>query len=233
MARRLSVLVTRPQPGAELTARAVERRGHIAHLLPLTEIIGLKVDLPSEHDFDGIVATSANAIRHLSTRNAARLAHLPVWAVGPATAQAARDLGFTQVEALGGDAETLAAKLIEREPSSLLYLAGKVRRSGLEDRLTEAGIPVTTREVYDTVPIACPPASLDILRATPIDVVVLTSTLTAQLFRALEQKEALAKGAIRLCFSTRIAEISSGACRIAKTASQEAAITLLDEIADE
>lgn len=233
MARRLSVLVTRPQPGATETANAIEARGHVAHLLPLTEIAGLDADISSADDFDGIVVTSANAIRHLSTGQAGRLAHLPVWAVGPATAKIARENGFTQVETLGGDADSLAEALVARKPTRLLYLAGKIRRSGIEDRLAAAGIGVGVREIYDTRERHLPDDELDRIAAMTIDAVLLTSTLNAGLFRTLADERGLAKDAIRLCFSTRIAEIAGGACRIAKTANQDAAMTLLDEIANE
>nr|WP_256478408.1 uroporphyrinogen-III synthase [Notoacmeibacter sp. MSK16QG-6] len=218
-------------PGAERTARAIREHGHDAHLLPLTTISGLDADLPPAEGFDAVILTSANAIRHLPKAKASGLRHLPVWTVGSATANAARDRGFTHAEALGGDAETLTDTLIDRAPQRLLYLAGRVRRKHIEERLRQVGMEIVTREIYDTREKNIPDTDLNNLRAIPIDVVLLTSTLAARLFRALTEKERLGENAVRLCFSRRIADEAGGTCEIARNATEQAALTLLDEIA--
>ncbi len=50
-----------------------------------------------------ILATSANGVRALARRSRAR--DLPVFAVGPQTAEAAREAGFANVKSADGDAE--------------------------------------------------------------------------------------------------------------------------------
>jgi uroporphyrinogen-III synthase len=101
-----------------------------------------------------VIVTSANGARGLSRLpGAARLAALPLYAVGHATATAARELGFADVRAAGGDADSLAellgARLQPGDPP-LIYAAGRQRKPTLEARLATAGFPLRVIEVYET-----------------------------------------------------------------------------------
>lgn len=94
MSRPLAVL--RPEPGNAATAAAIEALGRRAIRLPLFDIVPLAWDGPPPGEYDALILTSANAVRHagpaLST-----YAALPVHAVGAATASAARAAGLTVV----------------------------------------------------------------------------------------------------------------------------------------
>ncbi len=98
-----------------------------------------------EPTFDAILAGSANAFRH-GGKKLAKLTHLPVYCVGRATADAARDAGFG-VAAIGqGGLQVLLDKI---EPGTrLLRLAG-------EERVTleiAQGVQIEERVVYRTCP---------------------------------------------------------------------------------
>jgi uroporphyrinogen-III synthase len=207
----MRVLVTRPQPGATETAARLAALGYEPILLPLTEVRWLPVaagDLPASAD--AVVATSANALRHLPPEIARSFAQQPFYAVGKATAAAARRAGFAHVEDGDGDAAALAGAIEAKMPSgsSILYLCGRVRLPDFERKLAEAGMSVAAVETYDTV--AAPP-SLDALEAAigprPIDAILLHSAATAEVLVAAlaELAPRLAPRVRFICLSARIA----------------------------
>ena len=88
----MRVLVTRPREDAAGLAEALTARGCEAVLEPLFHVEFMDtaaLDLSGVHAF---LLTSANGARALSRRDVSR--ELPVYAVGDATASAARDAGF-------------------------------------------------------------------------------------------------------------------------------------------
>ena len=93
------VAVLRPEPGNAMTAARIEALGLRAVRLPLFVVRGLDWTVPDPTRFDGLLLTSANAVRHGGT-GLSVLAGLPVVAVGEATARAARHAGLI-VETVG------------------------------------------------------------------------------------------------------------------------------------
>lgn len=148
------VLVTRPEPGASATARALRSAGFDPFVLPLTAIRPLPVPEAGLPAVDAIALTSANAIRHAPDRFLAAIGTIPLHAVGATSAQAAHDAGFANVIAGPGDAAGLETAMGETfaPGSTVLYLCGKVRRLDFELGLRGRGIRVIPIEIYDTVP---------------------------------------------------------------------------------
>ena len=94
------VIVLRPEPGAsETLAKARELRLD-AVSIPLFEIERVAWDMP-DGAFDGVLLTSANAIRAAGA-GIDELRGLPAYAVGEATAEAARKVGLS-IAATGND----------------------------------------------------------------------------------------------------------------------------------
>ena len=124
MARPIAVL--RPEPGNRVTAAAIEAQGRVAIRLPLFEATPLAWDTPDPAEFDALIVTSANALRH-GGAGLARLIDLPLYAVGEATAEAAKRMGFA-VAGIGkaGSAELLAIAEAAGVRHAL-HLAGRER----------------------------------------------------------------------------------------------------------
>src|SRR5215213_3456716 len=120
------VLVLRPEPGASATLRRAKERGLDAVAIPLFEIEPVEWDLPEAGSFDGVLLTSANAIRH-SGEQLKDLRGLRVYAVGSATAEAARDAGFDVASTGEAGVDRLLASL--ESALKLLHLAGEDRRT--------------------------------------------------------------------------------------------------------
>jgi uroporphyrinogen-III synthase len=119
------VLVLRPEPGASITVKRARELGLNAIAAPLFELESVDWQAPAAADFDGLLLTSANAVR-LGGGELQNFRALPVYAVGEATASAARDRGF-DVAATGDSGVDRLLDSIEPE-LSLLHLCGEDRR---------------------------------------------------------------------------------------------------------
>jgi uroporphyrinogen-III synthase len=133
------LLVLRPEPGASATVERALQRGLEAVAFPLFEVEALAWEPPDIAGFDGLLLTSANAVRFAGER-LERLRALPVYAVGRTTADAARGAGF-DVSATGDDGADRLLSSIEPE-LDLLHLCGEDRREPSDHRQRITPLPV-------------------------------------------------------------------------------------------
>ena len=145
------VWVTRASPGAEETAARLLGLGFepvVAPLLRVQAVAGGPLDLTG---VAALAFTSANGVAAYSDRCAERA--LPVFAVGAATARAARARGFASVVSADGDVATLARTIVAQGPLSGVVLhPGAAELAGnLSGDLAARGVPARTVAVYETV----------------------------------------------------------------------------------
>ena len=190
-------------------ASELEARGHTVLIEPLLTIepiadVGLSLD-----GVQGVVLTSANAVPAL----AAAARRRPIFAVGAATAAAARQAGCRDVTEAEGDAASLARLLAERcRPGDgvFLHLSGAEIRGGLAERLADAGFELRRRVVYRAVASeGLSPAVEDALSARAIDAVLLFSPRSAKILIQLLTKSGLAtymENTVAICLSRAVAE---------------------------
>lgn len=147
----MRVLVIRPEPGASATVMRARERGIDAISMPLFAVEPIAWTAPDSDLFDGLLVTSANAMRH-GGESLGNLKALPVFAVGKTTAGAASDAGFG-VTAIGNSG---VDDLLERlDPNlRLLHLCGEDRREP-----KEAAQEITRLAVYRSRPIEMPDLS--------------------------------------------------------------------------
>ena len=145
MSRALAVL--RPEPGNTRTAAAAEALGLNVIRIPLFEVRAVAWPPPDASRFDALVLTSANAVR-LGGPGLTALRALPVYAVGAATAEAARAAHFTLMDVGTTDGEELAARATERGVRRALHIGGRERRLQARGPIIEA---IT---VYASEPLA-------------------------------------------------------------------------------
>ena len=145
------VVILRPEPGASATLARAEAAGIDAMAIPLFAVAPIEWNVPDADDFDALLLTSANAVRHGGIQLAA-LSSLPAYCVGAATAAAAQQAGLGIADIGKGD----AAELGRRLPSELrlLHLTGRNHRA-MPDAVEVA--------VYASMAIDPPPA-LDALK---------------------------------------------------------------------
>ena len=116
---------------------------------------------------------------------------LPVFAVGEATAAAARAAGRSDVQVAAGDGRALAqliARRVTPERGAILHLAGAEVRPGLEQALGSTGHRYCRAVVYAAVPREqLAPASSAAIRAGQVDAVLLYSPRSAALVGRKDQ----------------------------------------------
>lgn len=147
------VLVTRPMPAAVRSGARIEALGHRVHVAPLLRFRPLPEGpdaLPASDEIDALAATSARSLEALAgTGHLAPYLHLPVFAVGAATGQAAREAGFERVAEAGGTLSDLVRLIAERRPGGrVLYLAGRERSGDLAGELGRKGFECRLVETY-------------------------------------------------------------------------------------
>ncbi|MCO5155171.1 MAG: uroporphyrinogen-III synthase [Aquamicrobium sp.] len=143
-----SVLVTRPEPGAAATAARLAAMGFKPVVLPLTKIVA--TPMAPAGPCDAVVATSANALRHAPAACLAALRDKRLYAVGAATAEAARQAGFADIAVAAGTAADLAGLIGNAlaPGARLLHLAGRERTAGFAEDLARRGFAVEIAETY-------------------------------------------------------------------------------------
>lgn len=137
-------LVLRPEPGNARTCAALTAAGFEPVALPLFAVAPCAWSPPDPADHDALLLTSAQAVRHAGA-GLARLAHLPVVAVGAATAAAAGAAGLTVAIVGRGDAASAVAQATGYP--RLLHLAGR-------DRVALPGVAAVTVYAADPLPVA-------------------------------------------------------------------------------
>lgn len=188
----MRVLVTRAEPDGQLFADQLRAAGFDPVLAPVMriEIAKAKIDL------NGIAAlafTSANGVRAF-TANCARR-DLPIFAVGPVTAEAATAAGFSKISAAGGDVGSLASHIASESAvagNGLLHVAGEDRAGDLVALLAEKNIAVRRETLYRAV--ALETLSPDVIATLAHESglwVTLFSPRTATLFLELADRAGL------------------------------------------
>ncbi len=217
------VLVTRPAGEAERTAAALAGAGFDARIEPLLTFEHLP-DAPALigdlGEASALLFTSVNGVRAFAAASSRR--DLPVYAVGPTTAEAAQEAGFSQVEAAEGDVEALArlvqARLGATGPEAvagtLLHVAGESVAGDLAGRLSALGFRVRRVALYRArTADGLSPSTRDTVLAGEIDAVMLFSPRTARTFVTLIRTaggEAACRRIVAACLSPAVAESAAG-----------------------
>lgn len=167
------LLILRPEPGATATMRLAATMGLETIAAPLFTIRPRAWILP-ENAPEAVLMTSANAARHGGTALAA-LRHLPLYAVGHATADAARTAGFSTIVTGTGAADDILARAKADGVRALLHLAGREHRAA-----DMPGIGIERRIVYASDAVEALPAAAH--AALPGAIALLHSPRAAALF---------------------------------------------------
>lgn len=237
----MRLLVTRPEPDADRTARALRDRGRQALVAPLIHVEPIPDAPIGEGPWAAIALTSANAVTALVAHPAkARLLRVPVFTVGARTEEAAHAAAFAHVESAFGDVAALASLIVARladRTKQVLYLAGEDRTGNLEALLGEYGIAVHTVPIYRAVQATrLSEAARSALANDRIDGVLHFSRRSAEAFIAAIEADRLRErglGLRHLCLSAEVAAplIAAGAERVevARRPDQQSLLELLDQ----
>jgi uroporphyrinogen-III synthase len=154
MARRQRIWITRTQPGADATAERVRAMGHEAIIAPLLSVRALEDVAMDLKGVGALAFTSANGVRAFAELCGER--ELRVFAVGAATAQAARSAGFATVLSADGDVEALAEGIASRKGQlrGVVLHPGAAEPAGdLVGALEKLGVRARQEILYETGPV--------------------------------------------------------------------------------
>lgn len=232
----MRLLLTRPRADAQETLAELEARGHRVWLEPLLEVQPRDAALPDLAGVQGLVITSRNGLR--AYLEACPHRDLPVYAVGPASAGAARQAGFAQVHSADGDAVKLAALIqqqVDPAAGALLHPSGRDVAGALGTRLEAAGYDLRRVVLYEAhAARAFSPAASALLRGGTVDAVLLFSPRTAETFARLVRQEGLSAACAGLrafCLSPAVAAAAGEGWQAVQTAeapNQAAMLALVD-----
>lgn len=122
----MKLIIIRPQPGADATAAMALKMGLSPLVTPCFSVQPLPWTAENPAQYDALFITSANAVRHGGAQ-LEKMNGLPVYAVGAASAEMAKEAGFTVKSVGDGGAGALAKMAAERGDKKLLWLAGENR----------------------------------------------------------------------------------------------------------
>jgi uroporphyrinogen-III synthase len=209
----MRLLVTRPEPDALRLAAVLEEAGHEAVIEPL---LGVSFEGGDPVELEGaqaLIATSRNALRALKAGPAlAEARSLPLFAVGKATAAAARALGFEVVVTGAGTAAELVGHIVSAlDPAAglLVHLAGATLATDLMGELEGHGFRVLQPVVYRMLPATTfADSTVEQLAEGEIDGVILMSPRTAAIYAGLVRRHGLTRAVLRMphfCLSAAVA----------------------------
>jgi uroporphyrinogen-III synthase len=210
----MRILITRPEPDASEMRAALEALGHEVTIDSVMDIEALPIAQEDVRDARALIVTSRNALRTLAGSPLLEsLRPLPVFAVGPGSAELARALDFGHVIEGEGTGRDLVPEIEQRfqpGPALLLHLAGETVAFDIAAALSAHGYNVRKITVYRTVTAsALSPETVERLAAGLIDAVILMSPRAAatfaQLVRTADINES-ASGLTYLCLSRNVAD---------------------------
>ena len=172
-----SVLVTRAVDDFAATAELLAVRGFEPIAAPLLRIVLRAPKLPAV--VHAVLVTSGHALPALPPT----LHATPLFAVGDATADRARLVGFADVHSAAGDAGDLAALVLSRVSGTALLATGAGQGGALSACLRRGGLGVVRRVVYEARPVARLPATaVAALGSGELHGIIFMSAATAQSF---------------------------------------------------
>ena len=232
----MRLLVTRPDPDAEALAERLRGLGHEVLVAPMLTVVPREEQAIDLAGVQVICFTSRNAVRVFADQSPERA--IPVYVVGPGTAEEARAKGFLAVREGGSDGRAL----VEAVRDALSPLAGAVLHArgaavayDVAGALRKAGFTVREQVLYETLPVpALAPEVRQAWAEGHVDGVLLFSPRSAKTFATLLMDADLAGGAkqvIAYCLSDAVrsgADLPWQAVRVAERPDVPAMIELLE-----
>lgn len=191
------------------------------HSYPLFATTAVDWDAPDPTRYVGIIMTSANAAR-LAGDQLQRFIHLPLYAVGDITADAAREAGFLSIISGDGDVERLLGKIATLGLHRLLHLSGADFHP-----FKPHGVDVDRLTVYASLPVSPAPGLLEAIEDG--GVAMLHSARAAKQFAALIDAHGFNRSILSLAtISQRAADAAGDGWADVKVAAMPRDPALLD-----
>ena len=148
----MHILLTRPLEDCSDMILKFSQLGHQVSHLPLLKIESVQHDLINFSDYNGIIFTSANAIKYLNLNNINK--NISCFCVGNATETKARSVGFQNVFVADGNVSNLKEIIFQNFNTSdakIIYISGELLSSDLDKQLIKEGYNLKRIINYRTI----------------------------------------------------------------------------------
>jgi uroporphyrinogen-III synthase len=200
----MNLLIIRPLPGSDATADRAVAAGFTPIVMPLFAVSPATWAVPDAAEYDAILVTSANALRH-GGAELSKLKRLPVYAVGAATAATAQQSGFTVAASGEGGGTDILQIASNDKCRRIVWLAGAntIKLDALP------GMQLDQIIVYQSAALAGPADFADILRQKDL-VAALHSPRAARHFASQCDINGVDRSAIMLAALSPAVAIAAG-----------------------
>lgn len=147
----MKLLIARPEPGASASAERARQLGLDPVVAPLFHIRPLPWEAAGPDGFDALLVTSANAVRHAGD-GLARFTGLRCYAVGEASAEAARGAGFGDVRIGPSDGAATVAIMAADGVRRAFHPCGRDCAGLGETKVEILHMPVYTADAVEQLP---------------------------------------------------------------------------------
>ena len=206
----MNIIFTRPLIDAEDLMMTFFSSGHKVIHMPTLSIASANMKPINVNDYDGLIFTSANAVRFLKLKNNEK--NIKCFCVGSLTERSLRHKGFINTISASGTVNALKNIIINSEKNikNLAYLCGDVVSYELDKELTQEGFKVSKIINYTSAKItALNKESMDLIKKYPANIALIYSKRSAESFDEIVKKYSLAELMTHcrvMCISKKIEE---------------------------
>ena len=150
----MHILLTRPLDDCKELILRFKSLGHKVSHLPVIKIQNVNYDKININEFDGIIFTSANAIKNLNTSDINK--KINCYCVGSSTENVAKQNGFQNIFCAEGNVNNLKEVILQNfdnRSGNLLYVSGTIVSSNLDKDLISEGYKVKRIINYSVLPV--------------------------------------------------------------------------------
>ena len=206
----MNIIFTRPLIDAEdLMTNFFSSNYKVIHL-PTLSINSANMEPINTKEFDGLIFTSANAVRFLKLKNDEK--NIKCYCVGNITERSLRLKGFTNTVAASGTVNALKNIILnsEKKIKNLAYLCGDVVSYDLDKDLKLSGFKVKKIINYTSSKITdLNSESLDLIKKYPPNITLIYSKRSAESFDQIVSKYSLSELMTQctvMCISKKIVD---------------------------
>ncbi len=204
----MNIIFTRPLIDSEdLMMNFFSSEHKIIHM-PTLSITSSNMKPLNSNDYDGLIFTSANAVRFLKLENNEK--NIKCFCVGNLTERTLRLKGFNNTIAASGTVNALKNIIINSEKNikNLAYLCGDVISYELDKELVQEGFKVNKIINYTSTKITnLNNESLNLIKKYPANIALIYSQRSAESFDEIVKKYSLAElmtHCVVMCISKKI-----------------------------
>ena len=204
----MNIIFTRPLIDTEDLMMNFFSSGHKVIHMPTLSITSANMKPINTNDYDGLIFTSANAVRFLKMKNSEK--NTKCFCVGNLTERSLRLKGFNNTIAASGTVNALKNIIINSEKSikNLAYLCGDVISYELDKELMREGFNVSKIVNYTSDKITVlNKESMDLIKKYPANIALIYSKRSAESFDEIVRKYSLAElmtQCVVMCISKKI-----------------------------